>query len=108
MFIKRQEHVQQLHGQWYTLAPEVSAIGLTFACLPSSICTEMLAFDKSTPELFSACVSVSSNLSKNNLASSVNGNQMLWEANITICKPHSDHNNIHFATIYGKNNWPGF
>jgi len=37
----------------YTLAAhtDTGTLGLMFACLPSSICTEMLACDKSTPEL---------------------------------------------------------
>ena len=37
----------------YTLAPhtDTGTFDLMFACLPSSICTEMLACDKSTPEL---------------------------------------------------------
>ena len=35
---------------------------LVFALFPRSICTEILASDKSTPELCSACVSVLNNL----------------------------------------------
>ena len=52
----------------YTLTPhtDIGTAGLMFACLPSSICTEMLACDKSTPVLCSACVSVSNNLPKYN------------------------------------------
>lgn len=48
----------------YTLAPDTGACAdcVMLACLPSSICTEMLAPDKSTPELCSACVSVFNNL----------------------------------------------
>lgn len=50
----------------YTLETHIGIgmFGLRLACLPSSICTEMLACDKSTPELCKACVSVSNNLSK--------------------------------------------
>lgn len=43
---------------------DIGTFGVIFACLPSSICTEMLACDKSTPEVCNACVSVSNNLSK--------------------------------------------
>lgn len=45
-----------------TLIMGVGAVGLLFALLPKSICTEMLAFDKSTPELCNACVRVFNNL----------------------------------------------
>ena len=47
-----------------TLTVDVEVVILLFARLPRSICTEMLACDKSMPELCSACVRVFSNLSK--------------------------------------------
>ena len=54
-------HENQIR-RMYTLIMEVGAVGLLFALFPKSIFTEMLAFDKSTPELCNACVRVFNNL----------------------------------------------
>lgn len=37
-------------------------VALLLDCFPSSICTEILARDRSTPEFWSACVRVLNNL----------------------------------------------
>lgn len=49
--------IQELRDQ-YTLMADT----LLLDCFPSSICTEILARDRSTPEFWSACVRVLNNL----------------------------------------------
>ena len=56
---------------------DVDAVCLLFPVFPSTICTEMLARDKSTPELWKACVKVFTNLFNSNTSYVIDSYQPL-------------------------------